>query len=132
MIKVTINDSEIRKMIAALPKSAGRAAEIALDKTAQAIRNEVRDEMRRVFDRPVPYTLNSLQITPTKGHNMQAAVWFKDPERMRQHYLVPQVEGGPRQLKGLERAIAARSGVKMELVPGAGARLDQYGNVARD
>jgi hypothetical protein len=131
MIRVTINDTEVRKMIAALPKSAGRAAEIALDKTAREIRNEIKDEMRRVFDRPVPYTINSLQITPTRGHNMEASVWFKDPERMGQHYLVPQVEGGPRQLKGLERAIAAKSGVKMELVPGSGARMDQYGNVAR-
>jgi len=131
MIRVTINDSAVRKLIAALPKTAGRAAEIALDKTAQAIRNEIRDEMRRVFDRPVPYTINSLQITPTRGHNMESSVWFKDPERMQQHYLAPQVEGGSRRLKGLERAIAAKSGVKMELVPGAGAKIDQYGNVAR-
>jgi hypothetical protein len=131
MIRVTIDDRQIRKLIAALPKSAGRAAEIALDKTAQAIRNEVKGEMRRVFDRPVPYTMNSLQITPTRGHNMEASVWFKDPERMSQHYLVPQVEGGPRRLKGLERAVSTMAGGNMELVPGAGAKLDRFGNVAR-
>jgi hypothetical protein len=131
MIKISIDDAAVKRLIDSLPKSAVRAAEIALDQTVKAIRNEIRDEMRRVFDRPVPWTLNSLQITPTRNHNLQASVWFKDPERMQQHYLVPQVEGGARKLKGLERAIAARSGVQMELVPGAGAKLDRYGNVAR-
>lgn len=130
MIRVEVQDAEVRKLIASLPKTAGRAAEIAIDKTAKEIRNEIRSEMKRVFKGPAPYTINSLQITPTSNHNMQATVWFKDPERMSQHYLVPQVEGGARKLKGMERAIAERYGVKMELVPGVGARIDRYGNVS--
>lgn len=129
-IRVDIDDSDVRKMIAALPKTAGRAAEMALDRTAREIRNEIRDTMRTVFKGPVPYTLNSLQITPTRNHNMEASVWFKDPDRMGQHYLVPQVEGGARKLKGFERAIAGRYGVKMEMVPGVGAKIDRYGNVS--
>lgn len=129
MIRVEVQDAEVRKLIANLPKTAGRAAEIAIDRTAKEIRNEIKSEMRRVFDGPVPYTINSLQITPTRNHNLQATVWFKDPDRMQQHYLVPQVEGGPRKLKGLERALGGSFGVKMELVPGSGAKLDRYGNI---
>ena len=41
------------------------------------------------------------------------------------HYLVPQVDGGQRKLKGFERAIG-----EGELVPALGAKLNQYGNVS--
>ena len=92
-------------MLTASPQLANRAAELALDATAKAIRDEVKTTMPRVFDRPTPYTLNSLQVTPTHNHNMTAMVWFKDPDRMGQHYLVPQVDGGPRKLKGFERGL---------------------------
>ncbi len=124
MIKLTIKDGEFRKLIASYPKTVSRSAEIALDKTARAIRDEVKEEIRRVFEAPTPWTLSSLQITPTKAHNMRASVWFKDPERMHQHYLVPQVIGGPRQLKGFERVLGRK-----QYVPGGAAKIDRYGNV---
>ena len=41
------------------------------------------------------------------------------------HYLVPQVEGESRKLKGFERAIGLG-----ELVPAMGAKLNRYGNVS--
>jgi hypothetical protein len=91
-------------MLKAMPKQAGRAAEQALDHTAKAIRDDIKGEIPRVFSSPVPWTRNSLKATLTRGHNMLAKVGFKDPPRMGQHYLVPQVEGGARELKGFERA----------------------------
>lgn len=124
MITVTITGvSEVQQMLEAFPKEAGRALEISLDYTAKFIKSDVQRAMLTVFDKPTPYTMNSLQVTPTKGHNMQASVWFKEPARMGDHYLVPQVEGGSRKLKGFERSFGK------EFVPGAGARIDQYGNV---
>lgn len=115
---------EVARMMATIPKRASRAAEMALDATAQAIRDEIKATMPKVFDRPTPYTLNSLQITPTHRHNMKASVWFKEPKRMGQHYLVPQVEGGRRELKGFERALGTA-----QHVPGKAAKLDRYGNI---
>jgi hypothetical protein len=77
----------------------------------------------------VPWTKNSLKMTPTKNHNMQASVWFKEPERkgrsMSQHYLLPQVEGGIGPLRGFERALGS-----VRYLPGKNARLDKYGNVS--
>ena len=125
MISITIDDKAVKAMLKALPKQASRAAEQALDFTALRIGYEIYTQMLRVFDRPNMYTLNSLKVTKTKGHNMQASVWFKDPERMGQHYLVPQVDGGRRKLKGFERALG-----NDEYVPGVGAKLDQYGNIS--
>lgn len=126
MITIDIKGlKNVQQMLATMPKAARRAAELALDATAQAIRDEIRRTMPLVFDRPTPYTLNSLKITPTRGHNLQASVWFKEPPRMGAHYLVPQVEGGVRALKGFERALG-----QQEFTPAMGARINQYGNVS--
>lgn len=116
----------VEAMLKAMPKQAGRAIEMALDKTAKVIRDNVKSTMSRVFDRPTSYTINSLKVTPTHSHNMTASVWFKDPDRMGQHYLVPQVEGGKRKLKGFERGLAMG-----EMVPThVGAQIDQHGNMS--
>jgi hypothetical protein len=116
----------VQAMLNAFPKQASRAAEMALDATAKVIKGEIRSSMATVFSNPTPYTLNSLKVTPTRNHNMKASVWFKEPDRMGQHYLIPQVDGGKRRLKGFERGIALG-----ELVPGKiGARINQYGNVS--
>lgn len=123
-IKVT-GIPEVRRMLQDAPKHASRAVEMALDKTAKQIAVAVRDDMRRVFSSPVPYTLNSLKVQQTRGHNMTAIVGFKEPERMGQHYLVPQVEGGQRKSKGFE--MAAGSGKQFDL--GAGAKRTAAGNI---
>ncbi len=125
MIKVEINSKQVMRMLASFPKEAGRAVEIALDKTAYDIRDGIKDKMRKVFDSPTRYTLNSLKVKRTQNHNMQASVWFKAPERMEDHYLVPQVEGGVRKLKGFERALAHH-----KFVPGDAARMTKAGNVS--
>jgi len=127
MISITIDDKAVKAMLKGLPKQASRAAEQALDFTALRIAYEIYTQMLRVFDRPNMYTLNSLKVTKTKGHNMQASVWFKDPERMGQHYLVPQVDGGRRKIKGFERALGSD-----EYTPAdeRGAKMDKHGNVS--
>jgi hypothetical protein len=116
-------DATIDMLAKILPR-ARRAAERALDQTARDIKAGVRQAMPQVFDRPTPYTLNSLQVTPTRNHNMQASVWFKTPDRMGDHYLTSQVYGGLPAYKGFERAFGDQ-----EFVPGQGARIDRYGNV---
>ena len=112
-------------MLTAIPGKAQRACAVAMNKTGKLIKQEEQAEMMRVFDRPTKFTLNSLQLTPATSGNLEAKVWFKEPARMGQHYLVPQVEGGSRKLKGFERAISLG-----ELVPGQGSRKDQSGNIS--
>lgn len=116
--------SGVEDMLKAVPGKAHRACAVAMNQTGKAIKEAEIVEMRRVFDRPVPFTLNSLQLTTASKSDLTAMVGFKSPARMGQHYLVPQVEGGARKLKGFERGIGKR-----EFVPGKGARLDRYGNV---
>jgi len=109
----------------ALPKTAPRALERAIDYTAKEIKKDVKEMIPRVFDNPVAWTRNSLQVTPTRNHNMTAFVWFKEPPRMSEHYLVPQVDGGPRDTKGFERALD-----NIKMVPGKHLRLLKSGNVS--
>lgn len=116
---------DVRSMLSTCPKQAARATEIALNVTGKKIKEDIQSEMQRVFDRPVPYTLNSLQLTPATSSKLTATVWFKEPPRMGQHYLMPQVDGGQRKLKGFERGIGLG-----EMEPAVGAKRDRYGNVS--
>jgi hypothetical protein len=57
---VKVDDRKLKRLIKQYPQTVRRAAETALDNTAFEIRKVVRDDMRRVFDRPTPYTLIQL------------------------------------------------------------------------
>jgi hypothetical protein len=114
------------------------AVAMALTKTAQLGATGVVDVMRRRFDRPTPYSLNSLRVVTAKKSDAQpsARVYFKDDAfkgTPASRYLSPEVHGGPRSQKRFERALIARGLMKSGkfAVPAAGAQLDQYGNVRR-
>ena len=123
-IKVTGVDG-VTAMLGSYSKAASRAAERALDQTAVAIKAAEQAEMRSVFDKPVAYTINSMYVVRTKGHNMVAKVGTKTPQRMEMHYLLPQVDGGPRQLKGFE---LAAGGGEYDLA--VGAKRTASGNIS--
>lgn len=108
----------------------------ALTWTAQEAKEAVKVEMGKVFDRPTPFTLNSLYVSPAKKANLQAEVLIKDEAQKGTpafKYLRAQIEGGPRNQKRSERALswAGKLPPGMQTVPGAAAPLDQYGNVKR-
>lgn len=116
---------EVTAALAAFPGKAHRACAVALNKAGKLVKEAEVEEMKSVFDNPTRFTLNSLKLTPATKNDLKATVWFKEPDRMGAHYLVPQVEGGSRKLKGFERGIDLG-----ELVPALGAKLNQYGNVS--
>jgi hypothetical protein len=122
MISIKIDDKQVKKMLAELPKQASRAAEKALDFTAVRFADAIRLEMLNKFDRPTQFTLNSIKVTKTKGHNMLAKVGLKEPPRMADHYLVPQVEGGKSKRKGLDIALGG------QFMPTRSVPKDSHGN----
>jgi hypothetical protein len=126
MIDIKLNgQKEVEAMLAAFPKQAGRVVETAIDHTAREIWVGVKEEMRKVFVAPTAWTMRSPAYEKTRNHNMMARVFYTEPERMADHYLTPQVEGGPRKFKGFERALGDTM-----MVPGKGVKLDRYGNVS--
>ena len=104
----------------------------ALTFTGQAVQAAEKQEMPRVFDRPTPFTLNSLYLKPATWADLSVRVFFKDL-RSRDHYLLPQIEGGKRDRKLFERYLHNRGlmGQYWYAVPGERADLDAYGNMSR-
>ncbi len=109
------------------------AAAVGLTRTAGKVKQAERDEMARVFDRPRPWTLNSLRTKPATKRDLRAEVWFREFPQSANKYLGPQVFSGERLLKRSEEQIARKHTAARGkfFVPGAKAKLDRYGNVNR-
>lgn len=112
------------------------AVVVALTRTAKHGQAAVTNEMRRVFDRPTSYTLNSTYIRPATRDRLVSSVYLKDDTSKgtpAAKYLSPQIEGGARKAKRFEVALQ-RIGVLPAgwfVVPGKGAKLDNAGNWSR-
>lgn len=113
------------------------AASTALTRVAKAGQKSVIDAMPSVFDRPVPYTLNSTRVVPSTVETLMARVavreWASGNGTLPEKYLFPAVYGGPRREKRFERAMRyaglLRAGEYAVL--GSEAPLDASGNLQR-
>lgn len=106
----------------------------ALTKTGQIAQRSIKDAMPHTFDRPTPYTLNSLYLKPATKTNLEALVKIKDESFKgiaANKWLHAQVAGGVRNLKRSERSLQIKGYLKSgeQIVPGKGVALDGYGNV---
>lgn len=133
-MKLTVNHT-LDQLAAAVRGHASQipfATAMALTRTAQDARTNVRNEMRRVFDRPTPFTMNAIYMRPATKQRLYSEVWVKSwPNQP--HYLEPQIDGGARPLKRFEKILvdAGYMTAQERAVPGAGAQLDRFGNVSR-
>lgn len=117
------------------------ASALALTRTAQYARRQVIAEMRRDFDRPKPITVNEergplyLKTASYKRANDYAEVRIKDTSFKSDPplaWLSPEVRGGARIEKRSEYLLR-KAGLLPNgyyAVPGAGARMDKYGNMS--
>lgn len=114
------------------------ATALGLTRIAQDVKRAEQDALPRVFDRPTPYTMNSLFMRSATKREPAAEVWFKDRRATAKgtaaaDYLSPNVYGGDRNRKRMEVALQ-RIGLLpagMIAVPGKAAKLDAYGNMDR-
>lgn len=106
----------------------------AINATAFETRQRWAEIMPKVFDRPTALTRGAVLYTKATRSRAYAEVFVRDevskgvpPSR----YLQPQVAGGGRPRKGLERQLTAANVLPAEMyvVPGRGAALDQHGNL---
>lgn len=112
------------------------AASTALTRTAHIARSKaVPDEMRRVYDRPVPYTLNSLKVTGATANKLEARVAVKNDTNggRTENYIVPTAFGGERKEKAFERSLRYAGVLKpgWRVILGRDADTDAYGNLPR-
>lgn len=117
-------------------RRAAAAMATAFSKTAADIKAAALAKLPQVFDRPSPWTMNSMYVRGATVQNLTARVWFKEDAGKggtpAARYLLPQVEGGSRRTKRYEVALQAIGALPSgwQTVPGAGAQLDAYGNPA--
>src|SRR4051812_11223242 len=116
--------SDVNKIADAFDKLAkGQAAfatSLAINRVADFAKDALRSNMSYVFDRPKPYTLNSLYVKYSTKTNLVARVGHKDRSPVNE-YLRTEIEGGVRSNKKLETLIGGQGEF---LVPAQKTKLD--------
>lgn len=118
-------DAVTRSFTKTADKQVQFATSLAINRCAEFARDALKANMSVVFDRPKPYTLNSLFVKKSNKIDLVAIVGHKRGSPVND-YLQPEIEGGTRKLKRFESIAGGEY-----LMPGAGMRLDRYGNVPR-
>lgn len=138
-----IGIKELSEKLKGMEKTIQLATNRAIKDTAFEARTEVQAEMRKVFDRPTPWAIDTVRVDASKKEGMDrsrrndvvigltstrnntASKW-KSPE-----FAKPQVEGGERGIKRIERILRSAGILPsgMSVAPAKEAWLDQYGNL---
>lgn len=88
-----VDTSGWRRKRGMVEKQVPFAAAVALTQTAKDAQKVVTDRLERIFDRPTPWTKNSITIVSAKKTNLEALVLVKD---LQAQYLAIQETGGIR------------------------------------
>ena len=112
-----------------------QAAAWAINETLVKAKDETIAEMRRVFQAPTPWTLNSMRVKRAGPNNLVGSIYFRKEAGKgtpAAKYIQHQIEGGSRQMKRFERALMAMRVLPSGYfaVPGAAAVMDAYGNMS--
>jgi hypothetical protein len=132
--KIVTNVDQVMRTVRSIPKQARFASVKALNETGFVARRELQAEMGRVFDRPTPWMLNSVQVDVATRDKPVVTISFAyrggkgvDPNDV----LRAEIFGGVRRTKRFEVALQ-RAGLLlpgMAAVPAKACPLDAYGNV---
>jgi hypothetical protein len=142
-LDVRVNLKEAEKYLTGLRKDQiPFATAYALTQTAKQAQRFIVSEMKRVFDRPKPYTLNGTYVKPATKQSLWALVKLKDgylgdageasKRGTADKYLAAQVKGGVRKPKAFEKLLI-NNGLMPPgyfAIPTSAAPLDPYGNVS--
>lgn len=112
------------------------ATSLAINRTAQKVRQAQVKEMRDIFNRPTLYILNSVFIKPSTKSNLVAIIGIKDQAfngAPASKILTAEIAGGSRRYKKFEKALRSVGALPdgYYIVPGEAASMDAYGNVSR-
>ena len=137
-IEFNIASTSTASLIREFPYMFNYAVSAALNDTAFDVRVRWREQMKRVFNSPRPYTFNSGRVMrKATKENLSVLIGLEDtagkgtaPDK----YLAPQVYGGPRPQKRFEKAILRkfpRFGSNVFFVPARNnaAILDKNGDL---
>lgn len=132
-IAIRHNFPEVLAAIDQLGLQTRGAVREALNRTAEWAATDMRRELAKTFDRPVPYTQRSLKVYYATTANLEAALWFRQRRQdADKQWAAAQIQGGRREIKPMELRLQ-RIGVLPRgwlVVPGSAMPLDAYGNMS--
>lgn len=132
MITVTVDTSKVMDMFKDLQtRRIPYALSTALTDTAKNMRDQIKQAMPVSFDRPVPFTINSMQVISARKDKLEATVWWKWPAlaQPEKHYMMSQVFGKNRSRTRTEKMLGKVPGFGGKyFTPTSAAQLDRYGN----
>lgn len=125
---------DIRKALADFENQIPKALAQTITFTAERVQRDLVDAMQSAFDRPTRFTLNSVRKTTATPTKLYAQVFLKDEVSQgtpAAKYLQPQIQGGSRRHKGVERNLRNRGFItnSQYMVPGDDAPLNTFGNL---
>lgn len=139
-IKVTGDFNRLAQRLRAMgSQHVQQATSDALNSVAFNIRDKSGPaEMRRVFNQPTPWALRSIFAQKATPRTLRASVglgrdFYSKSRLTPEELLGHQISGGGRRAKGVEAYLRQRGLISAGefVTPGAGARLDRYGNMSR-
>ena len=115
------------------PANMQRIGVLALNKTAFEVRDALKKEMQTVFDRPRPFTINSLYVKKATPDKLTAYVGIKDfaaKGTAAAQYLSAQINGGGRVHKRFEKWLIYHGVMPASqyAIPARDVKLDRFGN----
>jgi hypothetical protein len=113
-----------------LPKAITNAA----NELGRIVHGAMKSDMAVAFDRPTPWTMNSLRYKLATEQRPVVDIWLAydaNKGTPAEKYLSAQITGGGRRHKRFERALIASGNMPADMyaVPSSAAPLDAYGNV---
>ena len=110
------------------------AASQAANRLARIALSDLQAHMRKVFDRPTPFTLRGFYArlgTKRDPHGEILAREFAGKGTPASKYLQAEALGGDRRLKRFEAALGYQTGEALFTIPGRGAKLNSHGNMTQ-
>jgi len=135
-INISANVDEAIKKLGAMSSQIPFVTSLAINRTGQKVVAKEEHEIRDVFDKPTPYIQKSVFLRPSNKTNLTAIIGLKDfasKGNPASKILSAEIAGGSRRLKRYEVALRRVGALPngYYTVPGAAAKIDQYGNIVR-
>jgi hypothetical protein len=110
------------------------ATALAMTRTAQGLLREQKKEMRRSFQKPVPYTMKAIAYQPAdkKDEVINSRVFFRQfsgKGTPAYKYLEPNIFGGQRGQKRHEKILSNKLGGTIFTAPASDAPVNAAGNI---
>ena len=134
-LSIRTNFPEVQRALKKASSQVPFALSVAMNNTAEKAKAAMVKEMKRVFDRPTPFVLNSLRVKRSTKTKLVAELAYKDKNSAEssRSMVEPHVFTGKRHHKAMEARLF-RAGLMpagYSAVPGAAAKLDGYGNMSK-